>query len=106
MVVFSRVFGLTLVLPTFRSHYSDVYQVAPIWIGVALGAHGLTMALMQWPVGVLSDRWGRKRLLVATSLVFVAGCVACALASSLPMLIAGRLLQMPEQTDCPPSVAG
>jgi len=35
-------------------------------IGLALGAYGLTMALLQIPFGMLSDRIGRKPVLEAT----------------------------------------
>ena len=44
-LVFSRVFGLSLVLPNFRSHYEATFAVDAVWIGLAFGAYGLTMAL-------------------------------------------------------------
>lgn len=93
LLVFSRVFGLSIVLPNFRDHYGSAFTVDPIWIGVAFSAYGLTMALMQFPNGVLSDRFGRKPLLWSASLFFVGGALLSAFATTPALLIAGRLLQ-------------
>ena len=43
--------------------------------------------------GAAGDRYGRRRLLIAGTAVFAAGSLGCALASGLPALLAGRLLQ-------------
>lgn len=93
LLVFSRVFGLSIVLPDFRNHYDGAFAVDPFWIGVAFSAYGLTMALMQFPNGVLSDRFGRRPLMVSASLFFVGGSILSAFAPSAGWLIAGRLLQ-------------
>ncbi|MGI4955091.1 MAG: sugar porter family MFS transporter [Janthinobacterium lividum] len=42
--------------------------------------------------GLLADRFGRRPILIATATVFVVGAVVSALANSLAMLLAGRLL--------------
>lgn len=90
-LVFSRVFGLSLVLPNFRGHYDGF--ATPVMIGLAFGAYGLTMALMQLPWGLLSDRFGRKPMLILASLFFVGGSLLSASADTMGWLIAGRLLQ-------------
>jgi MFS transporter, DHA1 family, multidrug resistance protein len=43
--------------------------------------------------GPLSDRFGRRPVLLAGLAMFVAGTVLCGLAGSLPMLIVGRVLE-------------
>lgn len=91
-LVFSRVFGLSLVLPNFRTHYDDL-SFDPLWIGVAFGAYGLTMALMQFPNGVLSDRFGRRPLLWTATAFFVGGSVVASQATSEWTLIGARLVQ-------------
>lgn len=49
-------------------------------------------ATLQIPVGLLLDRFGPRRLMSAAALVCALGCVVFALAPSLPIAYAGRLL--------------
>lgn len=93
LLVFSRVFGLSLVLPNFRGHYEVDLGFDAIWVGTAFGAYGLTMAAMQLPWGMLSDRIGRRPVLLLTSVLFVVGSLVAAYADSVAALIVGRLLQ-------------
>ncbi|MEG8275824.1 multidrug effflux MFS transporter [Streptomyces sp. AHA2] len=51
------------------------------------------MALGQLVVGPMSDRWGRRRPLLAGLAVFVVATVLCALAPSVETLVAFRLAQ-------------
>lgn len=51
------------------------------------------MALGQLVVGPMSDRWGRRRPLLIGMIVYVAATAVCALAPSVELLIAFRLLQ-------------
>ncbi|MGW0942412.1 multidrug effflux MFS transporter [Streptomyces sp. NPDC002623] len=51
------------------------------------------MALGQMVVGPMSDRWGRRRPLLAGLAVYVVATALCALAPTIEMLVAFRLLQ-------------
>ncbi|MEU3277118.1 multidrug effflux MFS transporter [Streptomyces antibioticus] len=51
------------------------------------------MALGQLVVGPLSDRWGRRRPLLAGLLVYVLATALCALAPTVELLVACRLVQ-------------
>ncbi|UUN26582.1 Bcr/CflA family multidrug efflux MFS transporter [Streptomyces sp. FIT100] len=51
------------------------------------------MALGQLVVGPMSDRWGRRRPLLAGMLVYIVATAVCALAPTIELLIAFRLLQ-------------
>ena len=42
--------------------------------------------------GRLSDRFGRRATLLATSIVFIAGAIVCAAAPSIPALVIGRVI--------------
>jgi MFS family permease len=52
----------------------------PALIGLAMGIYGLTQAVMQVPLGLASDRIGRKKVIVAGLLVFALGSAVAALA--------------------------
>jgi predicted MFS family arabinose efflux permease len=74
--------------------YGTSYQQqTPFLLGVALGAYGFSQALLQIPFGVLSDRLGRRPLIILGLLLFVGGSVVAALADSVYGLILGRFLQ-------------
>jgi DHA1 family bicyclomycin/chloramphenicol resistance-like MFS transporter len=68
--------------------------------GVSTGAAQLTMSLAMLSMafftvayGGLSDRLGRKRVLLAGLVLFTCGAAACMVAPNMPMLLAGRILQ-------------
>ena len=89
-----RMLGLFLVLPVFMleaARYPGGDD--PALIGLAMGIYGLTQAVMQVPLGLASDRIGRKKVIVAGLVVFALGSVAAALAPNVHMLIVGRALQ-------------
>jgi MFS family permease len=88
-----RMLGLFMILPVFSLAAGQYNGATPILIGLAIGAYGLTQALLQIPFGMLSDRIGRKRVITIGLLLFAAGSVVAALADSIYMVIAGRLLQ-------------
>ena len=54
--------------------------------------YALTLAAGMLPAGVLGDRYGRKRILLAALAVFGAGSIACAYAVNPAEFIAGRVL--------------
>lgn len=93
MLVFSRVFGLSLVLPGFVAYARGLPGATDVLVGTAFGAYGLTLALMQLPMGWLSDRVGRRPVLVAGTLLFVAGSAWCAVADTIHAMVAARLVQ-------------
>ncbi len=85
--------GLFMVLPVL-SVYADAFPGAtPLLIGLALGVYGLMQGLLQIPFGMASDRLGRKPVITAGLLIFVAGSVLAATADTLTLLIIGRALQ-------------
>lgn len=89
-----RMLGLFLVLPVFAleaAKYPGGDEAA--MVGLAMGMYGLTQAVFQLPLGMASDRWGRKRVIVLGLLVFAVGSLVAALADSLMGLMLGRALQ-------------
>lgn len=88
-----RMLGLFMVLPLFSLYASGLAGATPLLVGIALGIYGLSQALLQIPLGRLSDRLGRRRIIVAGLAVFVIGSLVAASADSIWMLLLGRLLQ-------------
>ncbi|MBU3738519.1 MAG: MFS transporter [Rhodoferax sp.] len=89
-----RMLGLFLVLPVFAleaAHYPGGDD--PARVGLAMGLYGLAQGLLQIPFGLASDRWGRKRVIVAGLLLMAAGSLVAAAASTLAGLMLGRALQ-------------
>ena len=68
-----RMFGLFLVLPVMALYAAQMEGATPFMIGLAVGIYGLTQALFQIAFGTLSDRFGRKPLIVFGLLIFAAG---------------------------------
>ena len=60
--------------------------------GQSMTAYALSTALLAPLVLLVTGGWPRKRVLLAAMGAFIVGNSVCALASSLPMLLAGRVL--------------
>ncbi|MDQ6950172.1 MAG: MFS transporter [Mariprofundales bacterium] len=88
-----RMLGLFLILPVFALYAEKLDGVTPTLIGLALGAYGLTMALLQIPFGILSDRIGRKPVITIGLIIFALGSVVAASSHTIWGVIMGRALQ-------------
>ena len=92
--VFSvRLLGLFMIYPVFADYARHLSGATPYLIGLALGIYGLSQALLQIPFGMLSDKFGRKTLIVLGLVIFGAGSAVAALSTSIDGVIAGRVLQ-------------
>jgi predicted MFS family arabinose efflux permease len=88
-----RMFGLFLLLPVFTLYGDTLTGSTPFLIGTAIGAYGLMQALLQIPFGMLSDRFGRRPLILIGLLFFIAGGAVAALSEHIYGVILGRALQ-------------
>lgn len=92
--VFSlRMLGMFMVLPVLTTYGMALQGASEALIGLAIGIYGLAQAIFQIPFGLLSDRIGRKPLIVGGLLVFVLGSVIAASTTSIWGVILGRALQ-------------
>ncbi|MBW7472986.1 MFS transporter [Marinobacter sp. M216] len=88
-----RMLGLFMVMPVFMLLGSDLEGATPALLGFAIGAYGLSQALLQIPFGLMSDRVGRKRMIYIGLVLFAAGSVLAGATDSIYVVILGRILQ-------------
>ncbi|ODC04629.1 MFS transporter [Terasakiispira papahanaumokuakeensis] len=88
-----RMLGLFMVLPVLALLLAPMPDATPARIGIAVGVYGLTQAVLQVPFGWLSDRFGRKPMIILGLLLFALGSFVAAGAETLTQVIAGRALQ-------------
>ncbi|NMP31852.1 MFS transporter [Thalassotalea sp. M1531] len=88
-----RMLGLFMILPVFAIYGPELAGFSPIWLGLAIGAYGLTQALLQIPMGILSDKFGRKPIILIGLVVFAIGSVVAAMSESVYGVVLGRALQ-------------
>ena len=89
-----RMLGLFMLSPIFAIYAKTLSGGNnPLMIGLALGMFSLVQAFFQIPLGMASDRLGRKPVIVAGMLMFVVGALVCAESTSLIGITLGRGIQ-------------
>ncbi|WP_233208784.1 MFS transporter [Zhongshania marina] len=88
-----RMLGLFMLLPVLSLYAGEYNHSTPMLVGLALGIYGLGQAALQVPLGMLSDRIGRKPVIISGLLLFAAGGIVAASADNIIAVIVGRLLQ-------------
>lgn len=89
-----RMFGMFSILPVLAIHAQSLPGGSmPLLVGIALGIDGLAQAVLQIPFGLLSDRYGRKRMIYIGLALFALGSFIAAGAHDIYMIILGRLVQ-------------
>ncbi len=86
------VFPLDVILPSFPA-LAEAFRVEATQIAYSVSFFAFGVAVAQLVIGPLSDRVGRKRLLLGGLGVSIAGAVGCLLSSNYEIFIAFRLLQ-------------
>ena len=81
-----------IILPAFPQIATDLGTSVRA-LGATLSSFFVAFALGQLIVGPLSDRFGRKPLVLSGLAIFVVGSAVCAMANTLPQLITGRTIQ-------------
>ena len=93
LIMSVRMLGLFMLFPVMSVYAGDYESSTPFLIGMAIGIYGLTQALLQIPFGYLSDRFGRKPILIIGLLIFLLGSIVAANTSNIIFVVIGRALQ-------------
>jgi MFS family permease len=88
-----RQMSMTIVMPFISTYCRSLSGYTPLLAGFAVGIFGLMQAIFQIPFGVLSDRYGNKKMLLIGLAQVVAGLVLAYFARSIGLLILARGLQ-------------
>jgi len=89
----ARMFGLFMIFPVFSVYANQYEGTTEYLIGLAIGIYGLTQAVLQIPFGYMSDRYGRKPLLIIGLIIFFIGSVIAAQSDNIINVVIGRSLQ-------------
>lgn len=88
-----RMLGLFMVMPVLAVAAVEYPDYTPVLVGLAIGGYGLTQAALQIPMGILSDRIGRKPVIVLGLLLFALGSAIAGFAESMTWVVIGRIIQ-------------
>ncbi|WP_111976934.1 MFS transporter [Algibacillus agarilyticus] len=88
-----RMLGLFMLMPVMAIYGQTLEGFSPIWIGIIIGAYGLTQALLQIPMGLLSDKWGRRPVMLLGLTLFAIGSLIAANSDHVIGVAIGRFLQ-------------
>jgi len=89
----TRMLGLFMILPVFAIYATSLPGQNDFLTGIAIGVYGLTQALFQIPMGMLSDKIGRKPVIIGGLVVFALGSLVAASADDIWIIIIGRAIQ-------------
>jgi MFS family permease len=91
LTVFVDVLGLTLILPLLP-YYAKDYGGTDVVAGALMAVYAACMFVSGPVLGRLSDRFGRKPILLVSQLGTLAGWLILACSTSLEMLFVGRII--------------
>ncbi|MBJ7539555.1 MFS transporter [Marinomonas transparens] len=93
LIYLFRMLGLFLIIPVISVAADGLDGSDAALIGMAIGIYGFTQASLQIPMGMWSDKIGRKRVIVIGLVLFALGSLICANADNITILIMGRAVQ-------------
>lgn len=88
-----RMLGLFMILPVLSLFAKELDGATPALIGLSMSIYGLPQVVLQIPFGLLSDKFGRKKMVVIGLVLFFAGSVVAALSTDIYGVLIGRALQ-------------
>jgi DHA1 family tetracycline resistance protein-like MFS transporter len=91
LTIFVNLVGFGIIIPLLP-FYAQTFGASPLVIGLLFASFSLSQLVASPFLGHLSDRWGRRPVLIFSLLGTVVSFVMLAVASSLAMLFAARIV--------------
>lgn len=91
LVVFIDLLGFGIILPLLP-YIAERYQATPFMIGLLTSVYSFFQLIASPILGRLSDRYGRKKLLIISQLGSALGYLILGLAGNLPLLFLSRII--------------
>ncbi len=88
-----RMLGLFLIMPVLSLFAEQLEGSTPSLIGMAIGVYGISQAILQIPFGLMSDRFGRKKIIIGGLILFLIGSIVAALSTTIYGVLLGRAIQ-------------
>ena len=85
-------FGMDIYVPAVPK-ITAYFHTSDALMQLTLNLFMVTSGLIQLIIGPISDSWGRLKTTLAASFTFALGCIICAYAPSIYVLIFGRVIQ-------------
>ena len=86
------VLSLNMFLPSL-AHIAEAFEVSYATVSLAIGGYLAMTAVLQLVIGPLSDRYGRRPLMLIALAVFTAASLGCLLATDFWLFLTFRLIQ-------------
>ncbi len=91
LIVFIDLLGFGIILPLLP-YIAEKYLASPLQIGILSATYSLFQLISSPILGRLSDRYGRKKILIISQIGSAFGYLLLGLAHSLPLLFLSRII--------------
>ncbi len=88
-----RMLGLFMILPVLSLFAEQLEGSTHALIGLAMSIYGLPQVILQIPFGLLSDKFGRKKIILIGLLLFFIGSTIAAFSTTIYGVLVGRAFQ-------------
>ncbi len=91
IVVFVDLLGFSIILPLLP-YYASTFNASPVMIGYLVASYSICQFIAAPILGGMSDKFGRRPLLIYSQLGSFAGFILLGFANSLPLLFLSRII--------------